>query len=200
MRILVLGAGFGGLELTTTLSEALGDEAEITLIDKSDHFVFGFSKLDVMFGKAVPEQVTPPLRRPGEAGRAVRADHDHVDRPRRQAGRDRGRHLRRRPAGGRARRRPPPRRDARPARGRPRVLHGARRVRPARRARRLRRRAGRRGRHLDAVQVPAGTERDGAADARLPHRARAAGLVGDRARHADGACPSRRRPRRRRRC
>ena len=60
MRILVLGAGFGGLELTTTLSEALGDEAEITLIDKSDHFVFGFSKLDVMFGKAVPEQVKHP--------------------------------------------------------------------------------------------------------------------------------------------
>ena len=60
MRILVLGAGFGGLELTTTLSEALGDEVEITLIDKSDHFVFGFSKLDVMFGKAVAEQVKHP--------------------------------------------------------------------------------------------------------------------------------------------
>ena len=60
MRILVLGAGFGGLELTTTLSEALGDDAEITLIDKSDHFVFGFSKLDVMFGRAVPEQVIHP--------------------------------------------------------------------------------------------------------------------------------------------
>ena len=60
MRILVLGAGFGGFELTTTLSEALGDEVEITLIDKSDHFVFGFSKLDVMFGKAVAEQVKHP--------------------------------------------------------------------------------------------------------------------------------------------
>jgi sulfide:quinone oxidoreductase len=58
MKILVLGAGFGGLELTTTLSEALGDDVEITLIDKSDHFVFGFSKLDVMFGKALPEHVT----------------------------------------------------------------------------------------------------------------------------------------------
>ena len=50
-RILVLGAGFGGLELATTLSEALGDDVDVTLIDKSDAFVFGFSKLDVMFGR-----------------------------------------------------------------------------------------------------------------------------------------------------
>ena len=42
-RIVVLGAGFGGLELTTLLSETLGDSVEVTLIDKSDHFIFGFS-------------------------------------------------------------------------------------------------------------------------------------------------------------
>ena len=68
MRILVLGAGFGGLELTSAVSEALGDDAEVTLIDKNDGFVFGFSKLDVMFGRAVPEQVTHPyadLVKPG---------------------------------------------------------------------------------------------------------------------------------------
>jgi len=51
-RILILGAGFGGLELSTSLSETLGESVEITLIDKSDFFVFGFSKLDVMFGRA----------------------------------------------------------------------------------------------------------------------------------------------------
>src|ERR1051326_6906332 len=34
-RILVLGAGFGGLELCTMLSEALGDAIEVTLIDKT---------------------------------------------------------------------------------------------------------------------------------------------------------------------
>src|SRR5678816_3325497 len=50
-RVVVLGAGFGGLELTTVLSDALGDALDITLIDKSDAFVFGFSKLDVMFGR-----------------------------------------------------------------------------------------------------------------------------------------------------
>jgi sulfide:quinone oxidoreductase len=53
----VLGAGFGGLELTTLLSETLGDSIDVTLIDKSDHFVFGFSKLDVMFGHKQPEAV-----------------------------------------------------------------------------------------------------------------------------------------------
>lgn len=60
VRVLVLGAGFGGLELTTTLSEALGDTVEITLIDKAEGFVFGFSKLDVMFGRTLPERVLHP--------------------------------------------------------------------------------------------------------------------------------------------
>jgi len=58
--VLVLGAGFGGLELSTRLSEELGDEVEITLIDRADAFVFGFSKLDVMFGKRAPESVRLP--------------------------------------------------------------------------------------------------------------------------------------------
>jgi sulfide:quinone oxidoreductase len=56
-RIIVLGAGFGGLELSTILSEALGNAVEVTLIDKSDHFVFGFSKLDVLFGRTTPAAV-----------------------------------------------------------------------------------------------------------------------------------------------
>ena len=51
MRVLVLGAGFGGLELTTRLSEEFGDDVDVVLIDQSDGFVFGFSKLDVMFGR-----------------------------------------------------------------------------------------------------------------------------------------------------
>ena len=59
-RVVVLGAGFGGLELTTILSEALGDAIDIVLIDKDDAFVFGFSKLDVMFGRKVPADVRHP--------------------------------------------------------------------------------------------------------------------------------------------
>jgi sulfide:quinone oxidoreductase len=56
-RILILGAGFGGLELSTMLSERLGSDAEVTLIDKSDAFVFGFAKLDVMFARRTPQDV-----------------------------------------------------------------------------------------------------------------------------------------------
>ena len=62
LRVLVLGAGFGGLELSTMLSEALGDEVEVTLIDKSDAFVFGYSKLDVMFGRTTLDAVRLPYR------------------------------------------------------------------------------------------------------------------------------------------
>ena len=58
--VLVLGAGFGGLELSSRLPEALGDEVEITLIDRSDAFVFGFSKLDVLFGTRTLEAVRAP--------------------------------------------------------------------------------------------------------------------------------------------
>jgi sulfide:quinone oxidoreductase len=57
MRVIVLGAGFGGLELSTRLSEALAGDVEVVLIDKSEGFVFGFSKLDVMFGRSLPDGV-----------------------------------------------------------------------------------------------------------------------------------------------
>ena len=62
MRVVVLGAGFGGLELTTRLSDQFGDDIDIVLIDRSDGFVFGFSKLDVMFGKAPASNVRHPYR------------------------------------------------------------------------------------------------------------------------------------------
>jgi sulfide:quinone oxidoreductase len=58
----VLGAGFGGLELTSRLSDEFGNRVEIVLIDQSDAFVFGFSKLDVMFGRTIPDHVRHPYR------------------------------------------------------------------------------------------------------------------------------------------
>ena len=61
-RVVVLGAGFGGLELTTILSDAFGDAIDIVLVDKGDAFVFGFSKLDVMFGRQLPAAVRHPYR------------------------------------------------------------------------------------------------------------------------------------------
>lgn len=69
-HVVVLGAGFGGLELCTTLSEAAGGEIDVTLIDKGDAFVFGFSKLDVMFGRTTPDAVR--LRYRDIAKRGVR--------------------------------------------------------------------------------------------------------------------------------
>jgi sulfide:quinone oxidoreductase len=61
-RIVVLGAGFGCLELTTLLSESLGNSVDVVLIDKSDAFIFGYSKLDVMFGRTTLDAVRLPYR------------------------------------------------------------------------------------------------------------------------------------------
>jgi sulfide:quinone oxidoreductase len=61
-RVVVLGAGFGGLELTTILSDELGEDADIVLVDKSDAFVFGFAKLDVMYGRQSPTAVRHAYR------------------------------------------------------------------------------------------------------------------------------------------
>jgi len=57
LRVIVLGAGFGGLELTTILSDKLGDRLDLTLIDQNETFYFGFSKFDVMFGHKPVEAV-----------------------------------------------------------------------------------------------------------------------------------------------
>jgi hypothetical protein len=91
MRILVLGAGFGGLELTTRLSDELGDDVDIVLIDKADGFVFGFSKLDVMFGRTTAQAVRHSyhdLVKPGV--RFVQTTVRSIDPVRRQAGTDAG--------------------------------------------------------------------------------------------------------------
>jgi len=67
-RVVVLGAGFGGLEIAAMLSEAGGGELEVTLIDKGEGFAFGFSKLELMFGRATLDEVVIPyadLTKPG---------------------------------------------------------------------------------------------------------------------------------------
>jgi sulfide:quinone oxidoreductase len=60
MRIVILGAGFAGLELASLLSAEFGEDAGVVLIDRSDGFIFGFSKLDVMFGRATADHVVHP--------------------------------------------------------------------------------------------------------------------------------------------
>lgn len=61
-RVLILGAGFGGLELATILSDQLGEAAGVLLVDQADGFVFGFSKLDAMFGRRRPDEIRHAYR------------------------------------------------------------------------------------------------------------------------------------------
>jgi sulfide:quinone oxidoreductase len=56
-HVVILGAGFAGLELATRLSESLPDEVRTTLIDQNDSFSFGFSKLDILFGRKATADV-----------------------------------------------------------------------------------------------------------------------------------------------
>jgi sulfide:quinone oxidoreductase len=73
-RVLILGAGFGGLELGTRLSEALGDRVSVTLLDRSDSFVIGYSKLDVLFGRETGEAVRLPYARFAKPGVTFRRE------------------------------------------------------------------------------------------------------------------------------
>jgi sulfide:quinone oxidoreductase len=59
-HVLILGAGFGGLELATRLSETLPDAVRVTLLDRNDSFVFGYSKLELMLGRQSAEDVRLP--------------------------------------------------------------------------------------------------------------------------------------------
>src|SRR5574340_532797 len=61
-EVVVLGAGFGGLELASRLSGALADEIHVTLIDQNDAFTFGFSKLAILFEGKDAADVRIPYR------------------------------------------------------------------------------------------------------------------------------------------
>jgi sulfide:quinone oxidoreductase len=61
--VLILGAGFAGLELATRLSEEVPEDVDVTIVDGNDAFVFGFSKLDVMFGRSTLAAVRLPYAR-----------------------------------------------------------------------------------------------------------------------------------------
>jgi sulfide:quinone oxidoreductase len=92
-RVLILGAGFGGLELATTLSEELGAEAGVTLIDKGDAFVFGYSKLDLMFGREDARAVRLPYSEFSKPGvRLLRETVVEIEPERRRVATDAGVH------------------------------------------------------------------------------------------------------------
>jgi sulfide:quinone oxidoreductase len=56
-HVVILGAGFGGLELAARLSDSLADVVRVTLIEQNEAFSFGYSKLDVLFGRKVTADV-----------------------------------------------------------------------------------------------------------------------------------------------
>jgi sulfide:quinone oxidoreductase len=59
-HVVILGAGFAGLELATRLSESAAGEVGVTLIDRNHSFSFGFSKLDILFGRKATADVLLP--------------------------------------------------------------------------------------------------------------------------------------------
>jgi sulfide:quinone oxidoreductase len=67
-HVLILGAGFAGLELATRLSETVADAVNVTLLDRNDSFYFGFSKLEVMLGRQSAEDVSLPYRQIAKDG------------------------------------------------------------------------------------------------------------------------------------
>jgi sulfide:quinone oxidoreductase len=67
-HVVILGAGFAGLELAARLSDSLADEVRVTLIDQNDAFFFGYSKLDVLFDRKAPAEVLLPYREISKKG------------------------------------------------------------------------------------------------------------------------------------
>ncbi|MFL5915076.1 MAG: NAD(P)/FAD-dependent oxidoreductase [Gaiellaceae bacterium] len=61
-HVVILGAGFGGLELASRLSHSVADEVRVTLIDQNDGFTFGFAKLGILFEGKDAAAVRIPYR------------------------------------------------------------------------------------------------------------------------------------------
>ena len=95
-HVLILGAGFAGLELATRLSETLSDSVRVTLLDRNDSFYFGFSKLEVLVGRQSADDVRLPYREFVKDGVEFRQERVDGYRPGGPPRRDRRRILRRR--------------------------------------------------------------------------------------------------------
>jgi sulfide:quinone oxidoreductase len=61
-RILILGGGFGGVVAAEALAQQLGDEHQITLVSRSNRFVFYPALVRLAFGKCEPDDVSFDLR------------------------------------------------------------------------------------------------------------------------------------------
>lgn len=65
-KIVILGAGLGGLPAAYDLKAALGKHHDVTLINAADHFQFTPSNPWVAVGWRKPEQIVVPLKAPVE--------------------------------------------------------------------------------------------------------------------------------------
>ena len=83
-HVVIVGAGFAGLELAARLSESLADAVEVTLIDRNDAFYFGFSKLDVLAGRRAPDDVLLHYREIAKEGVEFRQEAVRAIDPRRR--------------------------------------------------------------------------------------------------------------------
>jgi sulfide:quinone oxidoreductase len=59
--ILVLGSNFGGLTAALHLKQELHDEADVTVVSSSDHFLFNPSLIWLPFGERTAEDITFPV-------------------------------------------------------------------------------------------------------------------------------------------
>jgi len=144
------------------LSDALGEEADVVLIDQAEGFVFGFSKLDVMFGRTSAGHVLhryADIDKPGL--RFVQARIESLDPTARRVVSEGG-HEFYTVAGALSLR------DVLASFDAGRVVIG----------------------DLNTVQVPARSQRDSLDDARLPDRPRAGGPLGARPGHSSAPRPS----------
>jgi sulfide:quinone oxidoreductase len=62
-RVLILGGGFGGVVAAEALAQQPGEEHQITLVSRSDKFVFYPALVRLAFGMCEPDDVSFDLRR-----------------------------------------------------------------------------------------------------------------------------------------
>jgi sulfide:quinone oxidoreductase len=77
-RVLILGGGFGGIAAACRLKQMLGEEDEVILVDRRDHFMVGFRKTWALTGQSTLEAGQRPLDSLTSLG--IRVMHDPVTR------------------------------------------------------------------------------------------------------------------------
>lgn len=79
-RVLVLGGGFGGVAAAVALRQRMGDRHQVTLVDRREHFLFGFRKTWAFLGSSTLTAGMRPLTALEERGiQIVRADISAID-------------------------------------------------------------------------------------------------------------------------